>query len=386
MDEPKSRPEDPTRLLERAAELEGENPLSAAASYLHAVELLTESGEGDEADRAAQDALYPSGLSDPALLEQALASLRRDYIGEDRSDAELRNLHRKLQNVADRLQKSSVRGSAGRVRYLGWEIEHELTRRRARSGGFIPSLRTFTLWLWRVLAGYGEKPLRLVTGALVTVYLFGVLFIAVNLIAVRLNILPAITNTNVYDLLGYFGVSLAAFIGNGFAYAGDSVGWLLVSLEAVIGWLIMISFITVVIRRLLPRVGSEEKTKPSPRRGVIYGLWDFITGRGERPWRLGLAALVIVVVFAALFIAVNYVSLVSGSAPQIIYYEIFSVFGYLGISLAALFGDGFRYAAGTFGWILISFEAVLGWLITLSLVAVVARNLIRRVSSRRMDD
>ncbi|MCK4594789.1 hypothetical protein KAU45_09830, partial [bacterium] len=35
MDEPKNRPEDPTRLLERAAELEGVNPLSAATSYLH---------------------------------------------------------------------------------------------------------------------------------------------------------------------------------------------------------------------------------------------------------------------------------------------------------------------------------------------------------------
>jgi uncharacterized membrane protein YoaT (DUF817 family) len=378
-----TRLEDPDRLLERAARIEAENPTSAAVYYLQAAELLAGSGSGDEAVRAALGALYPAGLSDPALLEQALDSLRRDYVGGDRSDGELRAFAQKLLGVAGRLEDSSARKAASRVRHLAWETEHALVRRRAKSGGLTNSLKCLALWFWRVFAGYGERPLRLLAAAGGTVYLFGVLFIALNLLAVQLNVMPAITTPNIYDLTGYFGISLAAFVGNGFAYASDSAGWLLVSLEAVIGWLVMVSFVTVIVRRLFPSV--PRRPDPSPPRGALYRLWDFVTGGGERPWRLGLVALVITVVFAALFVAANCLALIAHAPPQILYYEIYSIFGYLGVSFAALFGDGFRFAAGAFGWVLVSLETVLGWLLTLSLVAVTAGKILRRAPGPGVD-
>ncbi|HUT99449.1 MAG TPA: hypothetical protein VM054_10290 [bacterium] len=378
-----TRLENPDRLLERAAQIEGENPTSAAMYYLQAAELLAGSGDGDGADRAALGALHPAGLGDPALLDEALDSLRRDYVGGDRSDAERRALMRKLLRAAGRLEDSSAPRSAGRVRYLAWETEHALVRRSARAGGLKPTLHCFTLWLWRVFAGYGERPLRLLTAGGGVVYLFGVLFIGLNLLAIHLNVLPAVTTPNIYDLLGYFGISLAAFVGNGFAYAGDASGWILVSLEAVIGWLVMVSFVTVIVRRLFP--GAPRRPDPSPPRGALYRLWDFVTGGGERPWRLGLVALVITFVFAALFVAVNYIALVTRAPPQILYYEIYSLFGYLGVSFAALCGDGFRFAAGAFGWILVSLETVLGWLLTLSLVAVTAGRIFRRAPDPGVD-
>jgi len=379
-----TRLEDPDHLRSRAAQVEGENPTSAAVYYLQAAELLAASGDGDGADRAALDALHPAGLSDPALLGEALDSLRRDYVDGDRSDAERRALLPRLHGIAARLEGSRERGSASRVRRLAWETEHELVRRSARAGGLRTTLRCLVLWLWRVFAGYGERPLRLLATAGGVVYLFGILFIGLNLLAVHLNVLPAITAPNIYDLLGYFGISLAAFVGNGFAYASDASGWILVSLEAVIGWLVMVSFVTVIVRRLFPGVPRNHAAPPS--RGALHRLWNFVTGSGERPWRLGLAALVITVVFAALFVAVNYLALVTRAPPQILYYEIYSVFGYLGVSFAALFGDGFRFAAGAFGWVLVSLEAVLGWLLTLTLVAVTAGRMLRRAPGPGVDE
>ncbi|MCX7022425.1 MAG: hypothetical protein NTW26_09175 [bacterium] len=378
-----TRLEDPDRLLERAAQIEGENPTSAAMYYLQAAELLAGSGDGDGADRAALEALHPAGLGDPALLREALDSLRRDYVGGDRSDGERRAFIQKLLSIAGRLEDSSAHRSAGRVRHLAWETEHALVRRCARAGGLKPALRCFTLWLWRVFAGYGERPFRLLVTAGGAVYLFGILFIGLNLLAIRLNVLPAIATPNIYDLTGYFGISLAALVGNGFAYAADASGWILVSLEAVIGWLVMVSFVTVIVRRLFP-VGPR-RPAPSPPPGALYRLWDFVTGGGERPWRLGLVALVVTVVFAALFVAANCIALVAQAPPQILYYEIYSIFGYLGVSFAALFGDGFRFAAGAFGWILVSLEAVLGWLLTLSLVAVTAGRILRRAPGPGVD-
>jgi hypothetical protein len=379
-----TRLEDPDRLRSRAAQVEGENPASAAVYYLQAAELLAGAGDDDGADRAALDALHPAGLGDPALLKAALERLRQNYIGGDRSDAERRALMGKLHGVAGRLEDSRAPRSASRVHHLAWETEHELVRRSARAGGLKTTLRCFTLWLWRVFAGYGERPLRLLVTAAGVVYLFGVLFIGFNLLAVRLNVIPAIATPNIYDLLGYFGISLAAFVGNGFAYAGDASGWLLVCLEAVLGWLVMVSFVTVIIRRLFP--GVPRKPETSPPRGALYRLWDFVTGSGERPWRLGLVALVITVVFAALFVAVNYLALVLNAPPQILYYEIYSLFGYVGVSFAALFGDGFRFAAGALGWILVSLETVLGWLLTLSLVAVTAGKMLRRAPGPGMEE
>jgi uncharacterized membrane protein YoaT (DUF817 family) len=379
-----TRLEDPDHLQSRAERIEGDNPASAAVYLLQAAELLAASGDDDGADRAVLRALHPAGLGDPALLEEALDSLRRTCVGGDRSDAERRALFRKLLGAAERLEGSRAHRSASRVRQLAWETEHALVRHSARAGGLKPAFRSLTLWLWRVFAGYGERPLRLLATAAGVVYLFGVLFIALNLLAVHLNVLPSVTAPNIYDLLGYFGISLAAFFGNGFTYASDASGWILVSLEAVIGWLVMVSFITIIVRRLFPVVGREPD-KPPPR-GTLYRLWGLATGNGERPWRLGLAALVVTVVFAALFVAVNYLALVTRAPPQILYYEIYSVFGYLGVSFAALFGDGFRFAAGAFGWVLVSLEAVLGWLLTLSLVAVTAGRLFRRAPGSGMED
>ncbi|OGD72506.1 MAG: hypothetical protein A2Y64_03150 [Candidatus Coatesbacteria bacterium RBG_13_66_14] len=376
--------EDPDRLRSRAALIEGENPASAAVYYLQAAELLAGAGDGDGADRASLEALHPAGLGDPALLADALDSLRRGHIGGDRSDAERRALIQKLLGVAGRLEDARAHRSASRVRHLAWETEHELARRRARAGGLKPTLRCLALWLWRVFAGYGERPLRLLAAAGGTVYLFGVLYIGLNLLAVQLNVLPAVTTPNIYDLLGYFGISLAAFVGNGFAYASDAAGWILVSLEAVIGWVVMVSFVTVIARRLFP--GAPRRPAPPPRRGALHRLWGLVTGDGERPWRLGLAALVITVVFAALFVAVNYFALLMRAPPQILYYEIYTPVGYLGMSFAALFGDGFRFAAGAFGWILVSLETVLGWLLTLALVAVTAGRFFRRAPGPGMED
>lgn len=255
-------PKDPIELESRAAERAEEDPAAGASLYLElaaelgeaypeaaadhaarAAELFNEAGDAADAHRAALEAAYYDGLATPRRLKAALERLEHSHLAAGESLPALRSLHAAARRLGRRLAESGARAAASRASELAWAVEHRLVRRR---GGV---LKRAAYGLWRLTAGYGERPLRLVVTALVVVYLFGLLYIGVNYLGG--GGAPAIVNLNLYDLFGYFGVSLAAFLGGGFTYAGNALGWALVCLEAVLGWLVTLTLVTLLVRRLL---------------------------------------------------------------------------------------------------------------------------------------
>ncbi|MBD3371286.1 MAG: hypothetical protein GF403_01065 [Candidatus Coatesbacteria bacterium] len=255
-------PKDPIELESRAAERAEEDPAAGASLYLElaaelgeaypeaaadhaarASELFNEAGDVADSNRAALEAAYYDGLATPRRLKRSLERLEHSHLAAGESLPALRSLHAAARRLGRRLAESGARAAASRASELAWAVEHRLVRRR---GGV---LKRAAYGLWRLTAGYGERPLRLVVTALVVVYLFGLLYIGVNYLGG--GGAPAIVNLNLYDLFGYFGVSLAAFLGGGFTYAGNALGWALVCLEAVLGWLVTLTLVTLLVRRLL---------------------------------------------------------------------------------------------------------------------------------------
>lgn len=229
---------------ELARERAAEHPGEAAGYALRAAELLERVGDEDGARVRLVEAAYLAGLSDAALHRRILERLRGLYLVDGATEGRLRGLRVACRGLAERLRAAGERRAASRTAELAWWSEHQLVKRR---DGF---LKRFAYGVWRLTAGYGERPLRLVVSALVIVYLFGMLYIAGNFLTLGGGGVPVIINHSVYNLLGYFGISLAAFFGDGFMYAGNALGWVLISLEAVLGWLITLTLVTVLIRRL----------------------------------------------------------------------------------------------------------------------------------------
>jgi len=229
---------------ELADERSEEHPAEAAEYAMRAAGLLETAGENDAARKLLTEAVYRAGLSDDALHRRSLERLRDLYLADGATEARLRRLHRTCRRLAERLRAEGERRAASRASHLAWWTEHQLVSRR---DGF---LKRFAYGVWRLAAGYGERPLRLVVGAALIVYLFGMFYIGGNFISIGGGGVPVIINHSVYNLVGYFGISLAAFFGDGFHYAGNALGWVLISMEAVLGWLTTLTLVTVLIRRL----------------------------------------------------------------------------------------------------------------------------------------
>lgn len=264
-----TKPLSPTEIESRARELEQDSPAEAARLYQQLAEgqaplraetaarhyfsaaALYERADATEQARAmAGAALYHDGLSGLALHKATLDKLRRLCRVGETDETGLRLLYRVYSETAKRLAEAGSRRAASKLRFQAAILEHRLIHFESGSGRFRRKLRSFFLAIWRLVAGYGERPARLVVTALVVVYLFGIFFILVNYDATVAGYYPPIDSSRLYSLFDYFGISTAAFFGDGFAFALAPVGWLLIGLEAALGWLITLAMVVVLFRRL----------------------------------------------------------------------------------------------------------------------------------------
>ena len=247
-------PDSPTeaaRLYQQLAEQQATLRAETAARYYFSAAALYERVDAIEQARTmAREALYHDGLSGLALHKATLDKLRRLCQVGETNETGLRLLYSIYAETAKRLAEAGSRRAASKLRFQAAILEHRLVHFESGIGRFRKGVRSFFLAMWRMVAGYGERPLRLIITAVAVVYLFGLFFILVNYDAVTAGYYPPIDSSRLYSLFDYFGISTAAFFGDGFAFALAPVGWLLIGLEAALGWLITLAMVVVLFRRL----------------------------------------------------------------------------------------------------------------------------------------
>jgi len=238
-------------LYQQLAEQQTSLPAEATARYYFSAAALYERVDEIEQARAmAAEVLYHDGLCGLALHKATLDKLRRLCRSELSDESGLRLLYRIYAETAKRLGEAGSHRAASKLRFQAAILQHRLVHFESGSGRFRKGVRSFFLALWRMVSGYGERPVRLIITAVAVVYLFGIFFILVNYDAVTAGYYPPIDSSKLYSLFDYFGISTAAFFGDGFAFALAPVGWLLIGLEAALGWLITLAMVVVLFRRL----------------------------------------------------------------------------------------------------------------------------------------